>query len=82
MTKVLISVPEELLARIDRAAKARRTTRSRFFEEAARRELGWPEPDALDAALARACEALAPYGSVESGTLIRGDRDRHDAPPD
>ncbi len=79
MTKVLISVSDDLLRRIDLRAKVRGTTRSRFFEEAARRELGWPEPERLDKALARAREALAGYGSFESADLIRRDRDLRDA---
>jgi metal-responsive CopG/Arc/MetJ family transcriptional regulator len=40
MTKVLITVPDELLQRIDGEARARRLTRSAFLEEAARHELG------------------------------------------
>ena len=59
MSKVLISVSDDLLSRIDRRAKARGTTRSRFFEEASQKELGWPEPQVMDEALARAREALA-----------------------
>ena len=77
--KVLISVPDDLLERIDREASARGTTRSRFLEEAARRELGWPAPDQVETALTRARKALAPYGSFESADLIRRDRDAHDA---
>jgi predicted transcriptional regulator len=79
MTKVLISVSDDLLDRIDRLAKARGSTRSRFFEEAAQHELGWPEPERLDEALARAREALAGYSSFESADLIRRDRDLRDA---
>ena len=79
VSKVLITVPDELLERIDREARARGTTRSRFLEEAARRELGWPAPDQVETALKRAREALAPYGSFEPAELIRRDRDAHDA---
>jgi predicted transcriptional regulator len=79
MSKVLISVPDDLLNRIDREARARRLTRSRFMEEAARHELGWSAEDAVDAVLARAREALAPYGSFDSSELIRADRDARDA---
>jgi predicted transcriptional regulator len=79
MSKVLISVPDELLQRIDREAKARRLTRSRFMEEAARRELGWPAADSIDSALERARNALAGAGSFESADLIRRDRDSRDA---
>ena len=79
MGKVLISVPDDLLERIDREANARGTTRSRFLEEAARRELGWPDPEELDEAVVRAREALAPYGAFESADLIREDREARDA---
>ncbi len=79
MAKVLISVPDDLLPRIDREAASRGTTRSRFLEEAALHELGWPAPEDLDRAVRRARETLAPYGSFESADLIRADRDAHDA---
>jgi predicted transcriptional regulator len=77
--KVLISVPDDLLARIDRESRARRTTRSRFLEEAAQHELGWPPADSMDAAVRRAREALAGAGPFESASLIRQDRDMRDA---
>ena len=79
MQKVLISVPEELLQRIDREAKARRQTRSRFLEEAARHELGVAGAAAIDAAIDRARQALAGAGDFESADLIRRDRDERDA---
>ena len=41
MAKVLISIPDDLLERIDREAGARGSNRSRFLQDAARRELGW-----------------------------------------
>lgn len=75
----MISLPDDLLARIDRAAAARRTSRSTFIQEAARRELGWPDPAAIDAALERARAALAGVGRFESARLIRSERDRRDA---
>ena len=71
----MISVPDDLLERIDRAAGERRTSRSAFLQEAARRELGWPDPVAIDAALERARAALAGAGRFESAELIRADRD-------
>ena len=79
MSKVLITIPDDMLEHIDRAARARKTTRSRFMQEAALHELGWPEPAAMDAALARAREALASAGSFESAELIRRDREARDA---
>lgn len=79
MAKVLISLPDELLERIDREAERQRSSRSAFLREAARRELGWPDPVALDAALGRGRAALASAGEFESSELIRGERDTRDA---
>jgi hypothetical protein len=77
--KVMISMSEELLRRIDRAVEERETNRSAFLAEAARHELGWPDPAALDAALERGRAALADAGSFESAELIREERDARDA---
>lgn len=79
MAKVLISLPDELLERIDREAQARGSTRSRFLQEAARRELGFPSAATLDAALLRGREALRASGSFESAELIRQQRLARDA---
>jgi len=76
--KVMISMTEELLERIDREAAARDTTRSAFLQEAARRELGWPDSAAIDAALERGRTALAGAGSFESAELIRTEREARD----
>lgn len=76
--KVMVSFPDDLLERIDREAGARGTTRSGFLQEAARRELGWPDPAAIDAALARGRSALEGTGSFESADLIRTDREGRD----
>ena len=79
MAKVLISLPDDLLERIDREAQARGSTRSRFLQEAARRQLEWPSAGALRAALERGREALAGVGSFESADLIREQRRARDA---
>src|SRR5687767_6655102 len=78
-TKVMVSMPDDLLERIDRAAAERRTSRSAFLQEAARRELGWPDPAAVEAALERGRAALADAGRFESAKLIRRERDARDA---
>jgi predicted transcriptional regulator len=78
MTKVLISVPDDLLQRVDREARARRLTRSAFFEEAVRRDLGWSAVEAIDAALDRGRSALAGSGAFESAELVRRDREARD----
>ena len=79
MTKVLISIPEDLLERVDREASAKGTSRSRFLQEAAVRELGMPSRERIAAALVRGREALAGTGSFESADLIREERDARDA---
>jgi predicted transcriptional regulator len=79
MSKVMISMPEDLLERIDREARARGTSRSAFLREVVRRELGWPDPVAFDDALERGRSALAVAGSFESAELIRRERDARDA---
>ncbi len=78
-TKVMISMPEDLLDRIDRAAGERGTSRSAFLQEAVRRELGWPDPAVFDAALERGRTALDGAGAFESAELIREHRDARDA---
>lgn len=77
--KIMISMPEDLLARVDRVARQSGTSRSAFLQEVVRRELGWPDPIAFDAALERGRSALARAGGFESGELIRKDRDARDA---
>jgi hypothetical protein len=76
--KVMVSIPGDLLERIDREAGERGTTRSGFLQEAARRELGWPDPAAIDAALARGRKALEGLGEFEAADLIRSERDVRD----
>jgi len=77
--KVMVSLPEDLLSRIDRIAAERHTSRSAFLQEAARRELGWPDPAVIEAALERGRTALAGSGSFESADLIRAEREARDA---
>jgi predicted transcriptional regulator len=79
VAKVFISIPDDLLERVDRAAQQRNTSRSAFLQEAARRELGWPDPDLMDAALQRGRAAMAKTGAFESADLIREVRDERDA---
>lgn len=79
MAKVLISLPDDLLERIDREARARGTSRSRFLRDAARRQLEWPSADALGVTLKRGREALAGVGAFESADLIREQRRMRDA---
>jgi predicted transcriptional regulator len=78
MAKVMISLPDDLLDRLDQEAERRHSSRSALLREAARRELGWPDPAAVDAAVTRARKALAGAGAFESSALVRAERDaRH-----
>lgn len=78
MAKVLISMPDDLLDRIDREAAERGMSRSALLQEAARRELGWPDPAAFDAALARGRAALSEAGGFDPAGSMRRDRDERD----
>jgi len=77
-TKVLVTMPNDLLERIDRVTKSAGNTRSDFLQEAARRRLGWPDPAVVDAALERGRAALADAGGFESAELIRSEREERD----
>ena len=79
VAKVLISIPGDLLARVDREAASRGDTRSDFFQDAARRALGWPSKETVAAALERGRAALATEGPFESADLIAADRAGRDA---
>jgi Arc/MetJ-type ribon-helix-helix transcriptional regulator len=78
-TKVLVTMPVDLLERIDRETRSLGQTRSEFLQEAVRRRLGWPDPLTVDAALLRGRAALAEVGSFESAELIRSEREGRDA---
>ena len=75
----MISMPADLLERVDRVAAQRNSSRSAFLQEAARRELGWPDPAAVQIALDRGRAALAGAPGFESSKLIRRERDARDA---
>lgn len=82
MTKVLISLPEDLLAAIDREADARGLSRSAFLRAAAEHELRWRNPARVMAALARGQAAMAGLGPADAAEEIartrreRTERDR------
>jgi Arc/MetJ-type ribon-helix-helix transcriptional regulator len=78
-TKVLVTMPDDLLERIDRETESLGQTRSEFLQEAARRRLGWPDPLAVDAALLRGRAALEGLGGFESAKVIRAQREERDA---
>lgn len=79
MTKVLISLPDDLLEEIDRAAARAGTTRSAYLQAVAREALEIPTQAGITDALRRGRTALASVGAFESAALIRRERDERDA---
>jgi hypothetical protein len=75
MTKVMVSVRDDVLARIDDEAARRGMTRSALLREAALRELGRPDPATLEAAVARSRLRFAAAGDFDAAALIRARRD-------
>jgi metal-responsive CopG/Arc/MetJ family transcriptional regulator len=62
MAKVMISMPDELLRRVDERAKKREVSRSALLREAVERELERREPEEVRAAIER---LTAEFGSVD-----------------
>lgn len=75
MAKVMVSLPDELLERVDAEVKRRSTSRSALLAAAARRELDRRDPDAVAAALARSRERFRRSEEFEAAELVRTDRD-------
>ncbi len=78
MAKVMVSLPDDVLARIDDEAERRGTTRSALLREAALRELGRPDPVTLEAAIVRSRSRFATVGRFDAATLVRAERDARD----
>lgn len=75
MSKIMVSLPEELLQEIDDEARRRSMSRSALLAAAARRELARPNPGAIDDAIRRSERRFRAAGSFEAADLVRGDRD-------
>ncbi len=75
MSKVMVSLPEALLAAIDEEAQRRSTSRSALLAAAARRELARPDSERVAAAIARSERRFDSAGSFEAADLVRHDRD-------
>jgi metal-responsive CopG/Arc/MetJ family transcriptional regulator len=75
MSKVMVSLPDDLLARIDQEAMRRSLSRSALLAAAARRELDRRDPEAVAEAVARSEQRFARAGRFDAGQLIRADRD-------
>ena len=75
MSKVMVSLPDDLLAELDAEVKRRSTTRSALLATAARRELARRDPAELAAAIERSEHRFRAAGGFESADLVRSDRD-------
>ena len=81
MAKVMISIPDPLLGRIDAYTSARGETRSGFLQRLAERELGVDEERRRDEARRLLDEIKTEFRSdepqVDAARLIREDRESH-----
>ena len=75
MSKVMVSIPDDLLATIDHEATRREMSRSAFLAAAARRELSRRDPATVAAAIARSEARFRDAGSFDAADLVRADRD-------
>lgn len=75
MAKIMISIPDDLLAELDFEAKSRKISRSALIAKAVRRQLDKPERERIDQLLAEAREAWVDVDGVSVQEFIRHDRD-------
>ncbi|MHB8594517.1 MAG: ribbon-helix-helix protein, CopG family [Acidimicrobiales bacterium] len=76
MSKVMVSLPEELVRELDEEACRRSVSRSALLAAAARRELARQEPEAVAEAIARSERRFQAAGAFDAAELVRQDRDR------
>jgi Ribbon-helix-helix protein, copG family len=75
MAKVMVSLPDALLASIDEEARRRSTTRSALLAVAAERELARPDPETVLAAIRRSQDRFRHAGAFDAAEVVRADRD-------
>jgi metal-responsive CopG/Arc/MetJ family transcriptional regulator len=75
MSKVMVSLPVDLVRRLDQEASKRSMSRSALIAAAARRELARSDPEAVARAIERSEERFRSAGSFEAAELVRRDRD-------
>ena len=75
MSKVMISLPADVLAAIDEEARRRSMNRSAFLAQAARRELARRDSAVVEAAIARSERRFDLSGAFEAADLVRSERD-------
>jgi predicted DNA-binding protein len=78
VAKVMISIPDKLLQRLDARAKETSETRSGFLQRVAERELERAERHDRDE-IERLLDQIQPidFGGVSAAQLIREDRESH-----
>ncbi|MDQ2759400.1 MAG: hypothetical protein M3Y17_02915 [Actinomycetota bacterium] len=75
MSKVMISIADDLLVKLDAEAARRSTSRSALLAIAARRELARRDPERVTAAIERSEQRFRDAGTFEAADLVRADRD-------
>lgn len=75
MSKVMVSLADDLLAEVDAEAARRSTSRSALLATAARREIARRDPDRVAAAIERSEQRFRHAGDFEAADLVRADRD-------
>jgi len=82
VAKILVSIDEKLLTRIDRAAQRSGLTRSAYLAHLAARDVGGERGPGLDGRAHRGMDALEKLfrdrgGPEDSTAAVRADRDSH-----
>jgi hypothetical protein len=75
MSKVMVSLPDDLVRDIDEEARRRSMSRSAFLAAASRRELARRDPEAVARAVARSEQRFRAAGAFDAAELVRRDRD-------
>jgi len=74
MAKVMISMPDDVLERIDAEARRRGMSRSGLLRQLAEHELGRPDQDVIDAAVKRIEARAARLPDFDADALIRANK--------
>lgn len=74
MAKVMISIPDDLLGKIDAEVKRRQTSRSNLLREAARREIGILRRERADVLDEMDRLSAGWSGDLDAAALVRSDR--------
>lgn len=75
MSKIMISLPDDLLKRLDEEARQRSMSRSALIATAARHELSRRDPETVAEAVARSEARFRAAGAFDASDLVREGRD-------